>query len=178
MTARRNDEDVTKIISNCPLTYKIVVCPEFLNDNPGFFFFRTNNTHKHAALLCGDMAISLGLDSDWGMDFLGLQSQFLVAPANKGYNFEERQIVATQVFSQANSELIEMFKWERINVEKKMLNDYWRDLQLPGEMSLSIQQEIMYNLYREKLKLGDKCNNDIKALIIREIIEKHLNNKV
>lgn len=122
------------------------------------------------------MAISLGLDSDWEMDFLGLQSQFIVAPDNKWCNFEKRQIVATQVFSQANFKLIEMLKWERINIERKMLNDYWRNLKLPGEMPLYIQQEIMYNLYGEKLKLGDKCDNDIKTLVVREILEKHLKN--
>ena len=65
---------------------RFIYNPDYLKDDAGFFFFRTNNTNKPSAiLLCGDLAVWLGVEPDESIDFFGLQNDFNDAPKNNGW---------------------------------------------------------------------------------------------
>ena len=82
----QDKKDVSEVITKCPVTYKILHNPDYLKDDAGFFFFRTNNTNKPSAiLLCGDLAVWLGVEPDESIDFFGLQNDFNDAPKNNGW---------------------------------------------------------------------------------------------
>lgn len=170
-------QDTSALIENTPLVYKVIFNPDYLKENAGFMYFKTNDTHDCAAFLCGDMAVFMG-SRDFICDFWGLEEYVGNAPMNNGLLKEKRCIIPIDSFFDAKKEIINEFKVKKMEFERNLLNQVWKKLNLNGEMPIELQNEIIFSVHGDGLKLGDRGEYKLWAPIIFEKITHYFNQRL
>ena len=171
------EQDTSILIESTPFVYKILVSPDYLKKDAGFINFKTNDTHNCAALICGDMAVFMS-QKDFVCDFWGLEEYVKNAPINNGLLIENRCIIPIGAFLDAKKAIINEFKEKKMEHERNFLNQEWKKLNLKGEMPIELQNEIIFSIHGDGLKLGDKGEYKLWAPIIFEKITDYFNHRL
>lgn len=169
-----NNKVVSETVEQCPVIYKVLYNPDYLKDDAGFFFFRTNASRSSAILLCGDLAVWLGVKPDENIDFFGLQGEFKDAPVNNGIDSEKLKLVPMEWFVEAKNSLISILKDQKIGNEQTFLNQLWQMMGMGEKMPIFMQKEIIASAHGEGLKLGDRGDYRMWAPIIQRVTSKYL----
>lgn len=170
-------QDISALIKNTPFVYKVLFNPDYLKENAGFINFKTNDTHDCAAFLCGDMAVFMG-SGDFIRDFWGLEEYVENAPINNGLSIENRCIIPIDSFMDAKKAIINEFKKKKMEYDRNLLNQVWKKLNLEGEMPLELQNEIIFSIHGDGLKLGDRGEVKMWAPIIYKKISNFLKRNI
>lgn len=174
LAGKLEKRDVAEIIEQCPITYKVLYNPDYLKDDAGFFFFKTSANKTSGILLCGDLAVWLGVEPDENIDFFGLQVTFQDAPINNGQDEEKMKLVSKEWFGEAKNALISTLKDVKIGNERFFLNLLWSKMGMVGNMPTVMQNEIIESVHGEGLKLGDRGEYKLWAPIILRVTNKYL----
>ena len=166
-------QDTSALLENTPFVYKVLYSPDYLKENAGFINFKTNDTHDCAAFLCGDMAVFMG-SKDFVCDFWGLEEYVENAPMNNGLLIEKRCIISIDSFLDAKKAIINELKEKKMEFERNYLNQIWKKLNLKGEMPRELQNEIIFSIHGDGLKLGDRGEVKMWSPIIYEKISHFL----
>ena len=170
----QDNKDVSEVVAKCPVSYKVLYNPDYLRDDAGFFVFRTDANKSNAILLCGDLAVWLGVDSEKPIDFFGLQGAFNDAPKNIGLEVEMFKVVSKVWFVEAKNRLISIIKDLKVNKERDFLNRLWHEMGMNDDMPALMQDEIIYCVHGDELKLGDRGDYKMWASIILKVTNKYL----
>lgn len=170
---KQRGQDTSALIENTPFVYKVLFNPDYLKKEAGFINFKTNDTHDCGAFICGDIVVFIG-SRDFVFDFWGLEKHAEGAPINDGLLTENRLIISKDSFLEAKNKIINVVKKPKVTHERSILNQYWRQLGLPGDMPLELQNEIIYSIHGDGLKLGDRGEIKMWEPIIREKISYYL----
>ena len=166
-------QDTSDLIENTPFVYKVLFNPDYLKENAGFINFKTNDTHDCAAFICGDVVVFMG-PKDFVCDFWGLEEYVDNAPMNNGLLIEKRCIIPIDSFLDAKKAIIDELKEKKMEFERNLLNQVWKKLNLKGEMPIELQNEIIYSIHGDGLKLGDRGEVMMWSPIIYEKISNFL----
>lgn len=167
---KKHNKDTKAIINSSHITYKMLFCPEFLDLDAGFINFKTNKSHNSAAFLCGDIAVFIGEENSV-QDFWGLEYYYNEAPINDGTLIERKRIVPLSSFKFAKDALIQTMKEKKMEFERNALCKAWRMQGFKDDMPLELQNEIIYSIHGEGLKLGDRGEIKMWNPIIKKKIE-------
>ena len=166
-------QDTSTLIENTPFVYKVLFNPDYLKENAGVIYFKTNDTHDCAAFLCGDMAVFMA-SRGFVCDFWGLEKYVGDAPINHGFLMEERFVIPKGSFLKAKNEIVNVLEKQKVAQERSFLNQRWKQLGLSGDMPLELQNEIIYSIHGDGLKLGDRGEVKMWTPIIYEKISNFL----
>ena len=169
---RAQNKDTKTIVSSSSIKYQLLFCPGFLDKDAGFINYKTNAIHNCAAFLCGDMAVFIGVDSQV-QEFWGLEKYSYEAPVNDGTSIERKQIVPFDSFKSAKDALIQTMKDKKMEFERNALCQAWRMQGFKEDMPKELQDEIIFSIHGEGLKLGDRGEIKMWGPIIREKIEEY-----
>lgn len=173
---KQKGHDTSTIIESTPFVYKILFNSDYLKEEAGFINFKTNDTHDCAAFICGDMAIFMG-PRDFVCDFWGLEEYIENAPMNNGLLIEKRCIIPIDSFLNAKKAIINEFKVKKMEFERNLLNQVWKKLDLKGDMPIELQNEIIFSIHGDGLKLGDRGEVKMWTRIIHEKISDYINHE-
>lgn len=166
-------QDTSTLIESMPFVYKVLFNSDYLKKEAGFINFKTNDTHDCAAFICGDIAVFMG-PRDFVCDFWGLEEYVENAPMNNGLLIEKRCIIPIDSFLNAKKAIINEFKEKKMEFERNLLNQVWKKLNLKGEMPIELQNEIIFSIHGDGLKLGDRGEVKMWSPIIYEKISNFL----
>lgn len=174
---KQKGQDTSTLKESTPFVYKVLFNSDYLKENAGFVNFKTNETHDCAAFLCGDIAVFMG-QKDCVCDFWGLEEYVENAPMNNGLLIEKRCIIPIDTFLNAKNAIINEFKEKKMEFERNLLNQVWKKLNLKGEMPIELQNEIIYSIHGDGLKLGDRGEVMMWSPIIYEKISSFLRRNI
>lgn len=170
---KQKGQDTSTLIESTPFVYKVLFNSDYLKENAGFVNFKTNDTHDCAAFICGDVVVFMG-PRDFVCDFWGLEEYVDNAPMNNGLLIEKRCIIPIDSFLDAKKAIIDELKEKKMEFERNHLNQIWKKLNLKGEMPRELQNEIIFSIHGDGLKLGDRGEVMMWSPIIYEKISNFL----
>lgn len=165
--------DTSDLLSNNLFNYVLLYNPDYLKQDDGFINFKTNTAHDCAAFICGDIVVFMG-KKDCIFDFWGLEKNIEKAPLNNGITPEKSFFIPIEDFVEAKNAIINTLKKKKIEYERNLLDQVWKKLNLKGKMPIELQNEIIFSIHGEELKLGDRGEVKMWAPIIYEKMSNYL----
>lgn len=158
MIARKEGKQVADIVSKCNVSYKLLVCPDFLPANSAGMYAEYSEEFKILTIVIGDIISIFSFKNDCSKKFrfFGIENAIRRAPTNCGVEPEKNKTLSIEALKNINSQLISKAVKQKKEFYRKFTNKVWNEIGLQGEMPKHMFNYFLSSLCGEDVKLGER----------------------
>lgn len=172
----QNGRDANHIVDECNMVYRVLRCPSFFtdNDNASYLGGMPSKDANIITLTLGDIVICATFNKSSMVDYnyYGLESKLIEAPVNNGKEAERYVEIEPQTLKDANTQMIQKVAHVFNCHQKKLADEIWNRIGLPGVMPNEIFIEFMEAYHSESVKPGDRKTKERYVDIFNQTLKR------